>query len=305
MGNLLNPPKLTTSGNLKTLVENRTSYSRNEFELNIFETHQVANKVALTFNDFVLTSMFRGKKVMHINGQAAFDYLPGESVILGPGEEMVIDFPEAKKEDPTQCLAIEMSADLIKSTVDLLNDRFPKAEHCGVWDADIGKYHFPNDQALSGALNRVVSLTVNESSSSKDVLLDLTLRETLIRLMQTQAREVLLTGFQKIYSSNPMAAVVKYLSEHLDCSLSMDTLAKIAGMSRAGFFSKFKQMYGTTPARFHLSLRLEHSKSLLRYSDECISQIAYQCGFEHPSHFTIAFKRDTGCSPQAYRKSIN
>lgn len=304
MGNLIVPPKLTASPDLKTLIENRTSYSRNDFELNVFETHRSADRVALTFQDFVLTSMFRGKKVMHINGLPSFDYLPGESVILGPGEEMVIDFPEANEHDPTQCLAIEISADLVRNTIDLLNDRFPKADACGVWDASIGKYHFANDQALAGALNRVVALTIHEGSNSKDVLLDLTLKETLVRLMQTQAREILLSGFRLHRSSNPMAAAVQAMSDHLDGHLSIDRLAKIAGMSRAAFFVKFKQMYGTTPARFLQSLRIERGKKLLLQSDYTISQIAYECGFEHPSHFTIAFKRETGQSPLQYKRSV-
>jgi hypothetical protein len=34
-----------------------------------------------------------------------FDYYPGESVLVSPGETMVIDFPEAD-ETPSQCISL-------------------------------------------------------------------------------------------------------------------------------------------------------------------------------------------------------
>ena len=77
---------------LTTLIENRTVYSLNNFELNIFETHQQSENIRLRFNNFVLTTMFRGKKVMHLFDKKGFEYLPGESVIVPANEEMVIDF---------------------------------------------------------------------------------------------------------------------------------------------------------------------------------------------------------------------
>ena len=100
------PPSLTHNRDLKTLVENRSVYNMQHCEMNIFETHQQSENVNLTFDSLVFTAMFRGKKVMHLNGMKAFEYLPGESVIVPENETMIIDFPDADEAHPTQCLAL-------------------------------------------------------------------------------------------------------------------------------------------------------------------------------------------------------
>ena len=100
MNSLLNQHRTTRK--LTTLVENKTTYSADYAELNVFETHAFAEKVSLTFDFPIIASMLTGKKVMHLEGFEAFDFFPGESVVMPTNKEMVIDFPLATKNSPTQ-----------------------------------------------------------------------------------------------------------------------------------------------------------------------------------------------------------
>jgi AraC-like DNA-binding protein len=56
----------------------------------------------------------------------------------------------------------------------------------------------------------------------------------------------------------------------------------------------------TTLEHIHLEL-IGRAKSLLWSTDASISEIAYQLGFDHPSHFTKIFKTKTGKSPREFR----
>jgi AraC-like DNA-binding protein len=56
----------------------------------------------------------------------------------------------------------------------------------------------------------------------------------------------------------------------------------------------------STIEHIHLEL-VEKAKSLLWGTGHSISEIAYELGFEHPSHFTKIFKAKTGKSPSEYR----
>jgi hypothetical protein len=172
-------------GKLQSLVENRTVFSLDDFELNIFEPHQAAHRVPLRLNGLALTTMLRGKKVMHLPDRPAFDYLPGETVVVGEDELMEIDFLEACLCQPTQCLAVAIAPDTIRHTVDLLNERYPRTETHTPWTLAGPEYaHLTNTPELTGTLERLVAVS-RTADAAKDVLAGFTLQELLVRLMQT------------------------------------------------------------------------------------------------------------------------
>ncbi len=68
--------------------------------------------------------MVRGKKVVRIFDDPAFEYLPGETAIVPANEPMIIDFPEAQFSDPTQCIALTVDATYVTQILQYLNEYY-------------------------------------------------------------------------------------------------------------------------------------------------------------------------------------
>jgi AraC-like DNA-binding protein len=291
-------------GRLHTLVENRTVFALDAFELNIFETHQAAHRVPLRLAGLALTTMLRGKKVMHLPDRPAFDYLPGETVVVGEDELMEIDFPEACLCRPTHCLAVTIAPDSIRQTVDLLNERYPRAEAHTPWALAGPEYaHLTNTPELTGTLERLVAVS-RTTDAAKDVLAGFTLQELLVRLMQTQARELIFNDYARHLTTHRFAAVVHHIKEHLADNLSVEKLSALACMSKATFFRVFKREFGLTPVEYIVRERLAEAKRLLRQPLASVAEVCLRAGFNNLSYFQALFKKHEGITPGAYKKHI-
>lgn len=286
---------------LKTLVENRTTYTLDNCELNIFETHQEAKNVNLTFGDLVLTTMLKGKKVMHLFEKPGFDYLPGESVIVPPNEMMKIDFPEAKFDNPTQCIALSISKEMIENTFNLLNERLPNKEVTKDWGLDLSYFHLINTQDLSEIINRFIKIGVKERSKEKDLIASFALKELLIRLTQTQARDMLEKTYKTLSSSNRMAFAIDFIKTNIRENLNLDELSAKACMSKAHFSRTFKTELGLSPMEYILKERLKLAKHYLQIANYQIQEVCFMSGFNNITYFIRAFKNEFGVTPKVFQ----
>lgn len=189
-GQQLKALPFSSSKELHSLVENRRAYTLPNFELSIFETYESSALVPLQFTDLVIINMIKGKKVMHLHDKVSFDYHPGETLLLPEYTQMLIDFPEARMESPTQCTAITIDVAKIKEVVDYLNEFYPKKEHRTNWTFQLDKFHFSNNDELARLTNRLFQVTLS-GDLHKEALADLVLKELMIRIMQVQGLLVL------------------------------------------------------------------------------------------------------------------
>lgn len=295
---LLAQPKLSSEKSLKTLVENRTVYSLNNCELNLFETYQESQLVPLKFNDLVVTSMLRGKKVMHLFDEPGFDYLPGETVVIPSNVEMKIDFPEATKNNPTQCLALAIDQAKITDTLNFLNERYPKEGTDMFWQLNYQNYFFYNNVDLASTINKLIKECMS-TSITKDALADLTLQELLIRIIQTQTAKSIDDGI--FNPNNPIAEVIEYIRLNLKENINLKNLSDKACMSTTSFYRFFKRELGMSPIEFVLNEKMKCAKKLLKNPTIQINEVCYLSGFEDANYFTRMFKKHEGITPKQYQ----
>ncbi|CAA9199314.1 AraC family transcriptional regulator [Flavobacterium bizetiae] len=296
---LINPPHLSNEKSLKTLVENRTVYTLNHCELNIFETYESSELVPLKFNDLVVTSMLRGKKIMHLFDDPGFDYLPGETVVIPPNVEMKIDFPEASRENPTQCLALAIDKSKINHTLNFLNEHYPKEGSDSYWQLNHQNYFFYNNIDLALTINKLIKECMG-TSMTKDALADLTLQELLIRIIQTQTLKSLDQGVS-VSSNNPIFEVTEFIRLNLKENINLKSLSEKACMSTASFYRFFKRELGMSPIEYVLNEKIKHAKKLLKNPGIQINEVCYLSGFEDANYFIRLFKKHEGITPKQYQ----
>ncbi len=304
MGNLLDAHR--SNRKLTTLVENRTTYNAAYSELNIYETHAVAEKVVLKFDFPIIASMLTGKKIMHLDGLTSFDFFPGESVVVPTNQEMVIDFPIATEKDPTQCLALAICPNRINEIANNFNEQVVIERENNDWSLDNISSHLTNQVEVNHLIERLV-YTFTKNTKSKDVLLDLMIQELIVRLLQTKAKHSILNDKQGVFSDTRIGTVIKYIKEHLtDKNINVDLLADKAYMSTSHFHKKFKNTLGISPIDYINTERIKFAKKLISENNKLrVSDVAFKSGFNSVSYFNRQFKKHELIVPSKYRKVVN
>lgn len=292
------PINLSDVTKLDSLVEHRRAFNLKDCQLNIFETYHQTKDVALSYDGLVVSSMIRGKKTMSISGADRFDFIPGQSVILPEGVSMSVDFPEADMSRPVQCATLALDWDMVNKNLEFLNEHYPNPASPGGWQLNFSRYHFQNNRELATSINRLISISM-EDDPAKDALADLSLKFLLLRIIQTQQ----LALVEPINSSQelPFAPVLDHIHKNLAQKITIDELARVAGMSKSLFFRSFKTYFGETPVAFIVRERVKRAKQLLADPEMTTTAACYEAGFNNVNYFIRQFKRLEGITPKNYR----
>ncbi len=95
--------------------------------------------------------------------------------------------------------------------------------------------------------------------------------------------------------------VLVHIQQHLDEAVPLENLAAIAAFSPYHFHRIFRGMVGESVKEHIRRLRLERAAIRLKLTDEPISRIALEAGYESHAAFTRAFKVSQGVSPSTFR----
>jgi transcriptional regulator GlxA family with amidase domain len=111
-----------------------------------------------------------------------------------------------------------------------------------------------------------------------------------------------------VFDSQPtdrFAELIPWIMRNLNQDLSVNTMARRACMSPSHFNRAFKSVFGSTPAEFVETLRVNEAKRRLSVPKRTLDTIAASVGFSDARTFRRAFERRFGAKPRSYLKEID
>ena len=96
--------------------------------------------------------------------------------------------------------------------------------------------------------------------------------------------------------------VLQWIQAHKFDKITLDELARRCHSSRSSFEKKFRRVFGVSPGKYLLDLRLAETERMLRSSGLSCAEIAEAAGFANQFTFSRLFRKRYGISPRAYRE---
>ncbi|MEO1405103.1 MAG: AraC family transcriptional regulator, partial [Pseudomonadota bacterium] len=98
-----------------------------------------------------------------------------------------------------------------------------------------------------------------------------------------------------------ISQIDEYLDRNFDKEISIKEMADIADVSESAFSRKFKLSTGRSPYQYLVEKRIDEAKRLLRNTQQSIADISLIVGYSNQAHFSTAFRKMVGITPNAYR----
>ena len=92
-----------------------------------------------------------------------------------------------------------------------------------------------------------------------------------------------------------------YIDENYEKEITVERLAALVRVTPQHLVSSFRKHVGITPIRYLWQVRANRGHSLLLQTGLAISDIAYQCGYKNPFHFSRQISEQFGMPPREVR----
>lgn len=160
------------------------------------------------------------------------------------------------------------------------------------------KFNFDNNSNFHDLFKEII-LTNYGSKPNKEIISNRIITDMITELL------CLCPQYQEIELPDTIIDLCNFLQNTFQQKLSLDEIAKKAGLSKYHLSREFKKYTGKTIVQYIIDCRIALAQRLLRYGNMSINQIAEYVGFEDHNGFYRAFHQRECMSPSAYRKYWN
>ncbi|NBD23935.1 AraC family transcriptional regulator [Paenibacillus glycinis] len=147
----------------------------------------------------------------------------------------------------------------------------------------------------------VLELDIGRSGASRENMTNLLISQLLVRVARLAAEDAKDGAERQIHRYVQIAA--EYLHQHYDCDIQARDVAAAVNLHPVYLQRIFKANMSVSITEYLTELRMEKAKMLLARTDVPIIEVADYIGLNSRQYFSMLFKKMTGMSPAAYRKS--
>lgn len=171
------------------------------------------------------------------------------------------------------------------------------------FETDYNATSVKSDALLKNFINSIEFLLDNPDVCSESML-KIKMKEFILLLSKTESSASILDFVSSLFRPHEHH-FKKIIDQNIFSSLKINELAQLCGMSISTFQRTFNEVFDQTPAKYILEQRMIKAKKMLLDTNDRISEIAYDCGFQSTSTFNRSFKSFFNYSPSDCRlKSI-
>jgi AraC-like DNA-binding protein len=235
-----------------------------------------------------------GSKTLRAGGRL-FDLGPGDTVFI----KKSVTFLRQNTDDEVCLFVFFIPDQFVRATVREMAPDLPAlAPPAEPRDVAIRVQH---DTGVTAFLQ---SMTVffAANGTPPELLLKLKLKE-LIASLVVSARNATLSSYLRSAASRDAPSIPALMEANCCHNLPLEAFAKLCGRSLSTFNREFRRHYGVAPGKWLIERRLECSVRLLVATSMSVTDIALECGFEQPAHFSRAFKARYAQTPREYREA--
>lgn len=144
---------------------------------------------------------------------------------------------------------------------------------------------------------------LRQPSGSSQVMFESLARIFLVKLVERygdeQAENI---AFSRAFTPAHYKRVLDFIVDRFGDAITIEDIAREAGLSPSHFTRLFKKTVGDTPHQFLIRYRVERAAEMLADPARPAIDIAQSCGFSDQPHLTRMFKQLRGETPSEWRK---
>ena len=282
--------------NFYKIVKENLSFNRFEFRETVCLEYTCpidAEQIGIFSRNDYLVYVLSGKKTYKtLNGE--WTVVPGQTLYLKKGAEVIHQYFD----DEYCMLGFFLSDELIRETMEEMKGKFQLTS--AMESEEFTATLVQASPYLEGYFHSMLTY-FRGIDRPPDHIIVLKLKELLVNLLST---DPLLASYFKSLTQSSKPSLRRIMENNYCFKLRLEDYAELCHCSLSTFKREFQQIFHETPGKWITRRRVEHAANILVNTDQSVSEVAFESGFEDLSHFSRVFKQVTGKSPSAYKKAM-